>query len=213
MGGVRYVDLSNRYSGKRFIEGLLRKYRSYLIEKTYVTYMPPQIKKYVSGEGESLGEFRRRVMEALNVEAGLDKLKSKYMDRIVKLEERIRRKEMQIKVLQTDIEQLKKQLTLVGATAIISVIARRPRISSITQSERIRERIRVKEAKIEKHKNEIKTLKMQKELTLKRASEEAEKIRRKTERYLSGIRMIKLKANRRNIEITKYQLLWIPLQR
>jgi len=209
----KFVDIPDSYAKARFVKKIFRIIRDFVLTNYKITVWSYEGLKIYSQPGESLYSFLAKVRKKLEEteEKEYEKKRLWYDKKIANLMKKIDSKRASLKVLKTDIAELKKQLTMRGASIAHSIFSRRSPLTKLATFERIRERIRVKEEKARQLEKDIIELESELKILLQKMDQELKEIIRKYEPDSNKAIKIEVKPRKREVEISTIAILWMPV--
>ncbi len=209
----RFFELPDSYSRANFAKRLVKMVKDFICTNYRVSVFTYEGLKIYSEPGESLSSFAvkvKKVLEELR-DKEFEKKKSAYMKKVESLKKKIRSRKEKIEVLNTEISELKKLLAVKSTDIVFSVFRRRSPVTKLTTAERIRERIRVKEKRLNQLEREVRELEKELELLAREMERELADVIAKYEVKIDKFKKIDVKPGKREVEVILSAILWIPL--
>jgi DNA repair exonuclease SbcCD ATPase subunit len=172
----------------------------------------PLLKEYSKIE-ETLEDFEKRISEKIEdvQEQELEKVQKKYEKKIENIQNKLEQKKLAKERQELDAKARKRDEMVSGAETVLGWVMgrRRTRALSTASIKRMmrkmsEERIKATEEKIRDYQEELKNLKEELE-------EELDQIEDKYDDALEEIRPIEIKLQKKDITVSSFGLVWIPV--
>ena len=192
--------------------GYLKGFSEYLLrEQSLDLFYSPALKIY-SRPGESEGDFRARVSVAARErrDAEVEALRSRYSERIARLERRLEKERRELEAGIREYEARKREADISTTEAVVGLIGifgRRRSFSSVSRKHRLKEKAREEIAA-----SQAEIAQLSKEIEALRAELEAEAsaITEGWSAALEDIRTVSIKPRRTGVKAELVALAWLP---
>ena len=209
---ARYSDISYEFKDEKYIEKFLKSaivdvYR----EENVVIYVNKFFKMH-SDLGESREEFLNRLRDELEniLEAKSEKLRNRYGKKLLRLKEKLEKKNFDYEIAKKEYEGRKREEYLSAGESLLSFFLGSRSRTIVSKAARKRRLTKKMELKVKKLESEMDVIKEEIEALETEFNRELDVLRKDIERKIGEIASVKLKLKKSDIYVDKYYTIWLP---
>ncbi len=211
--GALYSDVPEALADARGLAAWKKALADYLYRtQSLVISYHPLLKVYASPE-DTPESFRRRCEEAARQQkkAEEEKIRAKYAAQISRLEERIRREELELEQDRLDYEARKQEELLSAGESLVGMFLGRRRSSALSSASRRRRMTQLAKADLEESVATIAKLKKELEGLQGAMKSELEALEKRWSQLVENIQEVRVQPRKTDISVDIFGVGWLPM--